>query len=174
MSNVVIKNDKQLQASLEYVWRDAIINRDAYIFLITNIMVNTIEELVYEKYNPTLYRRRFDGMNGSFGYGFAHKRSQVVQFNVPMTEIEIFNSAKGQKYDSISQTYTQTDVRLQPIIESGQGYSWRKSAIYKSKLARPFSPSVMAKLQETMPQVVTNRRLNNTNNKVIRDDYLPF
>lgn len=170
MSNVVIRKDKELFAALEPIWKDAIINRDAYIYIITNLMVNTIEELVYERYNPTLYRRRFDGMNGAGGYGFAHKYSQVVQFNVNMTEIEIFNKAKGQRYDHISKTYQQTDVYLQPIIESGQGYTWKKSQIYQSKMARPFSPSVMMRLQEIMPQAVTKRGLNNTNNRVVRND----
>jgi len=167
-----IKNDKQLLKALEPVWNDAIVNRDAWRFIITKTMVDTIEELVYERYNPTLYRRRFDGMGAGGTYGFAHTRSQVVDFH--KDEIGITNSAKGQSYDSFTQTYQRADVQLLPIIESGQGYSWKKSEIYRSRLARPFTPSVMAQLQKTMPQAITNRKLNNTDNRVVRDDYLPF
>lgn len=175
MSNhTVIRNHKQLEKALETVWKDAIINRDAWIYIIRNTMVEEIEEQVYLRYNPKMYKRRFDGMNGVGGYGFAHLRSQAVQFNVQMDEIEIFNTAKGQKYDAISKTYSPTNIRLQPIIESGEGYSWKKSSIYQSKLARPFSPSVMARLQQTFPKVITDRRLNQTDNRVTRGDYLPF
>lgn len=175
MSNhTLIKNDKQLLKALEPVWREAIINRNAYIYIAQQTMVEKIEELVYLKYNPKMYKRRFDGMNGALGYGFAHKNSQLVEFDRKMQTMTITNKAKGQRYDNITKTYEQTDVLLQPIIESGEGYSWKKSSIYKSKLARPFSPSVMARLQETMPKVVTNKKLNQTDNRVVYGDYLPF
>lgn len=167
-----IKNDKELFRALEPVWNDAIIDRDVWRFMITEMMVSNIEELVYERYNPDLYKRRFDGMGTGSTYGLAHKRSQVVDFN--NDQIGITNSAKGQNYDSFHQTYSPANVHLLPIIESGEGYSWKKSQIYRSRLARPFTPSVMAELQKTMPKVVVNKQLNKTENKVVRDDYLPF
>ncbi|TCI26768.1 hypothetical protein EVJ32_05165 [Exiguobacterium sp. SH5S4] len=173
MSNhTFIKKDKELFKALEPIWYNAIINRDAWRYIITEAMVNNIEELVYERYNPTLYRRRFDGMGVGGSYGLAHKQSQVVDFH--KGSIRITNSATGQNYDKFTRTYEPSNVRLLPIIESGEGYSWKKSQIARSKLARPFTPSVMAQLQKTMPQAITSNKLNNTDNKVVRDDYLPF
>ena len=151
-NHTYIKNDKELFKALDPVWHEAIVDRDVWRYLIVEVMVNKIEELVYETYNPTLYRRRFDGMGVGGSYGFAHKRSQVVDITPNMVGID--NSAKGQNYDSFTRTYEQSNVRLLPIIESGQGYSWKKSMIYREKLARPFTPSVMAQLQTTMPKAI--------------------
>lgn len=93
-----------------------------------------IDKNVYSLYQPTMYKRRGEDMNRGTG---------------ALTDPDVMEHT----YDSATKTLTVTDMAkggdpehpersprlLAPIIESGKGYTWTKSAIYHMQpFPRPF------------------------------------
>lgn len=86
---------------------------------------------VLEKYDATQYERR-----GSGGGGIEDEKSYEVTVNVPELTMTIESTATGnpryEKTDGYDPGY------ITDIIESGEGYNWKRSVIYKEKLPRPW------------------------------------
>lgn len=89
------------------------------------------ENDVLDKYTPTQYERR-----GSGGGGIEDERSYEVTVNVPELMMTVESTATGnpeyEKSDGWDPGY------ITDIIESGEGYNWKRSEIYKEKLPRPW------------------------------------
>jgi hypothetical protein len=82
-------------------------------------MVKGIQMEVYARYNPTQYKRRYG--NG----GLEDKNNMVSNVSVEGNRIyiDLENVTRGAGDNSYQ--------RIDDIIVSGTGYTWRKSNIYK-------------------------------------------
>lgn len=84
---------------------------------------------VYDTYEPTLYERR-----GVDGVGIADTYNYEV--DTGKMSLRLLNNTKGNlKYKD---TEGWDSGYITDIIESGNGYHWTQSEIFKSKQARPF------------------------------------
>lgn len=88
-------------------------------------------DLVYGLYTPSEYVRR--GEDG----GLADWKNYEVVNEGPMAISIINNTVGNSKYaPPASEGYDEGYIN--DIIESGHGYWWRESSIYRSPLPRPF------------------------------------
>ena len=85
-------------------------------------IMESVQENVYDKYEPTQYKRR--GVNG----GLADPNMMDQTYDVGAMTLEIRSSGKG--------AHGRKDVA--EIVESGQGYTWKKSEIAQHPFPRPF------------------------------------
>ena len=88
-------------------------------------------DLVYSLYSPGEYVRR--GENG----GLADWRNYETVNNGVMT-ITVYNNTVGNPNYAPPASEGYDEGFINDIIESGRGYWWRKSSIYRSRLPRPF------------------------------------
>lgn len=100
---------------------DSVLENEVAESIISDLQVSAIEN-VYNQYVPSLYERRY----GSDGGLMAHDSFEKSVSGDHTLTIE--NIARGQ----------QTDVAIVDIVESGKGYEWTHSRIYREHLARPF------------------------------------
>ena len=85
-------------------------------------IMESVQENVYDKYEPTQYKRR--GANG----GLADPNMMDQTYDAGTMTLEIRSSGKGAR--------GRKDVA--EIVESGQGYTWKKSQIAQHPFPRPF------------------------------------
>lgn len=171
MANIQIKNNKELMAALADAPFKAIVQPEKYKKVLKRIVSQNVEEHVYERYSPTQYQRRYDKTIGGRG-GLAAESSVKVIFDPKKQTITTTNMATGRDYDALHDTYENNNTYLTPIIETGQGYTWKKSWIYNSELPRPFMKEVLAEVEKYFPIFIGQREFNNTDNKVTKEN--PF
>ena len=86
---------------------------------------------VLDKYTPTMYERR-----GPDGGGIEDEKSYEVTVDVPNLTMTVESTATGnplyEKTDGWDPGY------ITDIIESGEGYNWKRSEIYRERLPRPW------------------------------------
>ena len=129
-----------LEAIQEALWSKSI--QEAII----KLHHQAIEETVYNEYTPTLYERRYDdgGLLDENNLDF------VVDIKPLERDLVMYNSTTGTGMATTSEKLTE-------IIESGIGYDWVKSDIYRYEdigfpLERPF-------IQRTRELIEDNREL---------------
>lgn len=93
------------------------------------------ENDVLDKYSPTAYQRRSE--NGAFNgtTGIADERSYEV--TVQDLTMKIESCVQGNpRYESSRDGWDTGDIT--GIIESGHGYNWKNSEIYRHPIPRPW------------------------------------
>lgn len=171
MPDIQIHNHKELMAALSDAPFKAIVQPDKYKKVLKRIVSQSVEEHVYERYNPTQYQRRYSRTVGGRG-GLAAESSIKVIFDPKKQTVTTTNMAMGRDYDSVHGVYENNNTYLTPIIETGQGYTWKKSWIYRHELPRPFMKEVLAEVSKYFPTLIGQRGFNNTDNKVMKEN--PF
>lgn len=99
---------------------------------IKELIKEHVETDVYAKYQPSQYMRRKE--NG----GLLDDNNYLVKpikDGVSITNITTDNGYSEEMYGDFG---THPDTWIVPIIETGIGYSWTESRIYKKPFARPF------------------------------------
>ena len=90
------------------------------------------ENDVLDAYVPTQYERR-----GKSGGGIEDERSYEVTVDVPNLSMTIESTATGNpRYEKGTDGWDPGYIT--DIIESGDGYNWKHSDIYKEKYPRPW------------------------------------
>jgi len=171
MPNIYVRNDKEMFAALKDAPFKAVVRPDKYQKVLKRIVSGAVDEHVYERYSPTMYERRYSKSIGGRG-GLASEQNVKVVFDNQKQKITVTNMAMGRDYDAIHDVYTNNNTYLTPIIETGQGYTWEKSWIYKNKLPRPFMKEVLAEVAKYFPTLIEQRGFNNTDNKITQEN--PF
>lgn len=121
----------QLQADVEDISRTSVVDA------MKEEMVKGIELEVYSRYNPSQYIRRES--NG----GLIDKSNMVANIRVDGSKIyiDMDNITKGAGSHSYK--------RIDDIIVSGTGYTWKRSKIYK---AQPYPRDFYEKTQSIIDQ----------------------
>ncbi len=169
MTDIQIRNEKDMLIALKNAPFKAIVRHEKYSKVLKRIVTQVVEEHVYERYSPTQYERRYSKVIGGRG-GLASEQSIKVVFDPQKKTITTTNMAMGRNYDAIHNMYTNNNTYLTPIIETGQGYTWEKSWIYKNKLSRPFMNEVLKEVTKYFPMLIQQRGFNNTDNKVTQEN----
>lgn len=90
---------------------------------------NAIRDMVYKNVYDTYINRGYIRRGDKGGLSDTNKYdTRVYPLNANETVAETFVNVNG------SQQY----LNIVPIIESGRGYNWKNSEIYKTKQPRPF------------------------------------
>lgn len=171
MPEIRIHNQKELLSSLSDAPFKAVVRQDKYQKVLKRIVSQAVEEHVYERYSPTQYERRYSKVIGGRG-GLASEQSVKVIFDAQKQKVTVTNMAMGRDYDAIHDAYQNNNTYLTPIIETGQGYSWKKSWIYRHELPRPFMNEVLNEVSKYFPTLIEQRGFNNTDNKITKES--PF
>lgn len=89
------------------------------------------ENEVLDKYDNTVYERR-----GKSGGGIEDEKSYEITVDVPNLTMTIESTATGnpryEKTDGWDPGY------ITDIIESGEGYNWKHSVIFREQIPRPW------------------------------------
>lgn len=88
-------------------------------------IASAVEEEVYKKYTPVEYQRR--GVLGENG-GLNDKNVMESHYDRTTMTLEVQDMSRDDE----------TGRLIAPVVESGIGYQWTHSKIYKMQLARPF------------------------------------
>ena len=88
-------------------------------------LATAVQTEVYDAYQPHMYERRGpeDG-----GLQSQSKDVMVATYDPATMTLEVQDRSRDRDSGRL----------IAPVVESGKGYQWKKSAIYKTKQARPF------------------------------------
>lgn len=105
-------------------------------------MKEAIQDIVYDKYEPTEYDRLYDDSRATYGgteYGLQHDESIYTGLN---TDGELLVRSTRRDPDSPSKD-------IPSIIEYGTGYDWEDSRIYaRQPFPRPFHAETAKRLDK--------------------------
>ena len=122
----------------------------------SRMFADSTEELVYKKYTPTGYPR-YD----MYGEGVSRRKGDdglqdwrnYHVLNIGRMSMTVINETKGNPvwnpqwnplaYDPFDPGY------ISDIIESGHGYNWKYSVIYRTQQARPFMEEACNRFVDT-------------------------
>jgi hypothetical protein len=93
------------------------------------------DDLVYSKYDPSEYARR--GRSGGLADFHNYHVLNIGKMNMTIINETMGNSAYASGFGTNPSDGWNAGY-INDIIESGRGYNWTRSRIYKKQLARPF------------------------------------
>lgn len=106
--------------------------------IMTEAHKKAIQMEVYLRYNPSWYNgSTFDFMDrryGDNGLLDEHNFKYDIDVNKNSIVITLYNETRGNQNVSNNQS----DIFIDEIIVTGQGYSWKNSSIAKSRMERDF------------------------------------
>lgn len=109
---------------------------------IKNIEQEVIQEEVLDVYSPTYYDRRSETGDDDGLISKSNMIADYVDFDNSIM-INITNDTRGNDtYPFSENTY------IDEIIESGKGYTWKGSGIYKNPIARPFTENTQKRVDD--------------------------
>ena len=114
---------------------------------VKDALQEAIETEVYEKYTPTLYERRRDKDGGL-------QDRDMMKFTYDNTtntlEVKDLSRANADSDYMASDSGNTLGRLVAPVVESGEGYTWTKSKIYKKQpFPRPFHEAAERQMKDS-------------------------
>lgn len=113
---------------------------------------NSVDDNVYGAYYPTEYERRGDAG------GMSDTKNYATNIYVPSLTVVLTNETTGNPAYSGSRDGWDSDD-ISDIVESGNGYNWRRSRIFKTRQARPYMDKAEEKAAKAFEPVLTDAYL---------------
>lgn len=103
-----------------------------------------IQEVVLNAYDSSYYDRRSESTDGREGLISRDNMKPTYIDKKDGISIEMTNDTRGNTNYPNS-----TNDFIDEIVESGQGYTWKSSEIYKNQQARPFTKETQERLDSS-------------------------
>lgn len=146
---------------LESLWKYAQkeiknVMKNEVVDVIKDVEQKVIQRVVLDAYEPTAYDRRSEMGNGE--EGLISKDNMVADYEEGSNfiQINVTNDTKGNTAYSYS-----TSGYIDEIVEFGEGYTWKQSEIYKTKLPRPFTATTQEEIDNS--DIIENTIKKNVN-----------
>lgn len=128
----VYRNDDNVLLALAEIELLSRLKTDVQVAVDTEVSIeleNAIRDLVYSNVYDTYINRDYIRRGDKGGLSDTRKYETVVY---PLDDTETVVTT------SVNVNGSKQDKNIVPIVESGRGYNWKNSEIYKSKQPRPF------------------------------------